>query len=103
MDRFGAIAFSQSQNTWGGSHSYFCAEEANQAALTHCANYKGTACKIVATVKNKCTAIAVGPSPDNFFMIGEGTNRDSAEKDAMRKCGSVITLCKPLAYACSGG
>ena len=91
-NRFGAIAYHRTSQTWGVSYDQARAREASVEALKQCGHRE---CEVIHKFKNGCAALADGPKA---AVATSGATRDEAETKAMKRCGAG---CKPIAWACT--
>jgi hypothetical protein len=98
-----AFAFGKSGHAWssGSAYNYATAEEASNWALTRCRSRKEAAdyCKIIATVRGKCFAIAV-QQDDNGYGWNTATTVPEAEKRAMERCEGYGKSCSVRSSFC---
>jgi hypothetical protein len=90
-DNYGAIAFNETDASYGYAYDYESQAEANKAALGEC----GKGCKVVLRIKNECGAIALS---DSHYGWSNGSNRKQAEQGAVSQCGKG---CKVVAWTCT--
>lgn len=90
-DNYGALAYNESDGSYGYAYDYDTQGEANKAALSEC----GKGCKVVIRLKNECGAIA---QSDAAYGWSNGSNRKQAEQGALSQCGKG---CKVVAWTCT--
>jgi hypothetical protein len=90
-DNYGAVAYNDSDGSYGYAYDYDTQGEANKAALSEC----GKGCKVVLKLKNECGAIA---QSDSHYGWASGNNRKEAERGATQQCGKG---CKIVAWTCT--
>lgn len=91
-DNYGALAYNESDGSYGYAYDYDTQGEANKAALSEC----GKGCKVVIKLKNECGAIA---QSDSHYGWSNGANRKEAERGAVQQCGGKG--CKVVAWTCT--
>jgi serine/threonine-protein kinase len=98
-DKYGAIAYSQSDRRWGYSYNWDSRYEAEQRALQEC-SAKGRACKVVTWFKNNCGALANGSN--GAYGYAWGPNKEAAIRKATRYCRQQGgTHCTWRCWACN--
>jgi hypothetical protein len=92
---YGAIAFSQSSGAVGFSYNFRRRDIAEERALEEC----GGGCRVVTWFRNACGALATGNG--NGYGTGWATNRGTAERIALNKCGENARSCRVIRWACT--
>jgi serine/threonine-protein kinase len=95
-DRFGAIAYSASSGAWGTSYDYQTRAEAEQRALSRCAQGD---CQVRVWFRNACGALAVGRG--NCMGWGWASDKDEAQRKALNNCRQYGTGCSVKCWACT--
>jgi hypothetical protein len=91
-NRFGAIAYHRTSQSWGVSYDMAKARDASVTALKQCGHRE---CEVVHKFKNGCAALADGPKA---AAAASGATREEAETKALKRCGPG---CQPIAWACT--
>ncbi|WP_085026765.1 DUF4189 domain-containing protein [Ensifer aridi] len=116
---WGAIAFSPVD----GRHGFFWGAdkrtEAEDAALKHCENAEGAACKVVEVFRNHrhrddddgtgfpyehCAALSVNGASragSPFWGTASATTRREAEREALSLCGGQENQCEIREWVCT--
>lgn len=116
---WGAIAFSPVD----GRHGFFWGAdkrtEAEDAALKHCENAEGAACKVVEVFRNHrhwddddgtgfpyehCAALSLGETSragTPFWGTASATSRREAERNALSLCGGEENQCEIREWVCT--
>jgi hypothetical protein len=96
-NRFGAIAYQRSPQSWGVGFNFAKARDANVEALKQCGHGK---CEVVHKFKNGCAALADGPK---VHAAASGATRDEAETKTLRRCSALNkqASCNLVAWACT--
>lgn len=116
---WGAIAFSPVD----GRHGFFWGAdkrtEAEDAALKHCENAEGAACKVVEVFRNHrhwddddgtgfpyehCAALSLGGTSRTgspFWGTASATTRGEAEREALSLCGGKENQCEIREWVCT--
>lgn len=84
-DKFGAIAYSTSDGSYGYSYDYDTLWAAQEKALAECRKY-GDGCTIVGWFRNACGALAT--SSDGAWGYSWGNSKSEAINNAMGQCRS---------------
>ena len=96
--RWGAIAYSDKNRSYGTSHDYATLAQARRFALAEC---RANDCEVEAWFYNSCGAVAAG---DNEVSFGaQGRTRAGAQRAALagctrrggRNCELVVSQCSP--------
>ncbi len=101
VNRYGAVAFDDSRNSYGWSVKHDSLAEAEHAAIADCG---GAFCKTVATFQNSCVAFAGGRNRVNGFVGFSEFHRNNpkiAEKRALNACSRKANNCHILVSDCS--
>jgi serine/threonine-protein kinase len=93
----GAISYSPSTGSFGGSWNYSSTDDAKNASVGRCGQAD---CFPVVWVESNCAALAVG---DNRSLYGWAWNSDSglARWSALQRCSEQDTGCQILDSICS--
>ena len=96
-NRFGAIAYHRTSQSWGVGYNHARERDASLEALKQCGNAK---CEVVHKFKNGCAALADGPKT---HFSASGATRDEAETKTLRRCAEVnkAASCNLIAWACT--
>ena len=96
-NRFGAIAYNRTTQSWGVGFNYARARDANVEALKQCGHAK---CEVVHKFKNGCAALADGPK---IHAAASGATREEAETKTLGRCGKLnnAASCNLVAWACT--
>lgn len=86
----GAIAYSQSQESWGWFNSGRSRKQAEREALKECA-VNADDCQIVVWVYKQCAALAIGDNSD--WGTGWSRNKKRAVSKALKDCAKHTTNC----------
>ncbi len=78
QDKYGAIAYSASDRSYGYSYDYDTREEAEQKALQEC-EARGKGCKVLTWFKNNCGALATA-SNGSYGYAWDDTREAAIEK-----------------------
>jgi hypothetical protein len=99
VDRFGAVAFDNTANSYGYSSNQSSKAEAAQEAIKSCAQ---SGCRIVGTYANTCAAFAWGKTKSGGITRFEGgTTKEIAEVVALQACNKKAKNCQILMSECS--
>ena len=96
-NRFGAIAYHRTTQSWGVGYNYARARDANVEALKQCGHGK---CEVVHKFKNGCAALADGPK---IHAAASGATREEAETKTLGRCSKLnnAASCNLVAWACT--
>jgi hypothetical protein len=96
-NRYGAIAYNRTSQSWGVGFNFARARDANVEALKECGNGK---CEVVHKFRNGCAALADGPK---IHAAVSGATRDEAEAKTLRRCAELNkqASCNLVAWACT--
>ncbi len=96
---FGAIAYDRNSQAYGYSYDQPDSDSASNVALKNCQKH-GDGCEVVYGFSNSCAALAAGNT--DRYGIGEGANRDRAQKNAMSSCVQTGSEnCEVLVWSCA--
>lgn len=96
---YGALAYGAESGAFGWSHNQGSADEADQVALSKCAQH-GQDCKIVVRVIHSCAAVAAGNN--GAVASGTGSTQERAQDAAMSECrGNGGENCDIQVWTCS--
>ncbi len=99
VDRFGAVAFDNTANSYGYSSNQSSKAEAAQEAIKSCAQ---SGCRIVGTYANTCAAFAWGKTKSGGISRFEGgVTKEIAEASALEACNKKAKNCQILMSECS--
>jgi hypothetical protein len=101
VNKYGAVAFDDSRNSYGWSIKHDSLAEAEYAAIADCG---GAFCKTVATFQNSCVAFAGGRNRVNGFAGFSEFHRNNpkiAEQRALNACSRKANNCHILVSDCS--
>jgi hypothetical protein len=96
---YGALAYGAQSGAYGWAHNRSSADEADQVALSKCAQH-GQDCKIVVRVTHSCAAVAAGSN--GTVAAGTGSTQDQAQDNALTACrGDGGQSCDIQVWTCS--
>ena len=101
VDKWGAIAFDHSRNSYGYSVGLSTRADAEQSAISDCG---GGSCKTLSTFKNSCAALAGGRNRSGgAFVLSKWhlNNPKIAEQLALTACSKKAKNCQILVSECS--
>lgn len=97
-DRWGAIAFSDINNSVGVSTDMASENAAQQAAIAECISAGGERCSTEMTYHNQCGVIAWG---DRYANAAGAPTLEEASDMAMKTCGRKTENCKVVYSNCT--
>jgi uncharacterized protein DUF4189 len=101
VDRYAAIAFSNSNARAGASHGQTSESAAKELALTHCRQNEGSACHLLNWGSNLCFGLATS-EPDHSYGHDFDADRTRAAAKALAKCrGTGAKNCSVLTTPCA--
>ncbi len=100
VDRWGAVAFDNTTNSYGYSFNVGSRSEAKSKAISDC---NSKSCEVVATYGNSCAAFAAGYKPEGgiLWSFRRHDNLNIASEKAMNDCNAHANNCKVLMAECS--
>lgn len=100
VDRYGAVAFDNTTNSYGYSFNVGSLSEAKSKAISDC---NSKSCEIVSTYKNSCAAFAAGYKPDGgtYGSFKYDLNLNTTKVNAIKECSNKASNCQVLMAECS--
>ncbi|MGL4768267.1 MAG: DUF4189 domain-containing protein [Formosimonas sp.] len=100
VNRYGAVAWNNSNNQFDSSFNESTTQKAKQLALARC----GKSCSIISSYANQCIAISVGFKPRNqggYRRVEYNINPLEAEAVALNRCNQQAQNCEIVLSECS--